>query len=91
MSTLADRPDLIALLGGITPSRYAALRLREAILDAELPRLASLVAEVHFWRCVLDQGMPASQCPIFRMYRDALAELEAVQAELVSSGAFLAA
>jgi hypothetical protein len=34
---------------------------------------------------------PASQCPIFRMYRDALEELEAVQAELVSLGAFLAA
>jgi hypothetical protein len=48
MSMLADRPDLI------TPSRYDTLRLREAILDAELPRLASLVAEVHFWRCVLD-------------------------------------
>jgi hypothetical protein len=83
MSMLADP------LGEITPSRYDTLRLREAALDAELPHLASLIAEVHFWRCVLDQGTPASQCPIFRMYRDALEGLEAVQAELVSLGAFL--
>ena len=91
MSMLDDRPDLAALLGGITPSRYAALRLREAILDAELPRLASLVAEVAFWRCVLDADTPASQCPIFQMYREALKEMDSVRAELVSIGAFLAA
>jgi hypothetical protein len=80
------RDDLAALLGGIAPSRYEALRLRLEILDAQLPFLAALCAETAFWR-----GYPDSRCIFTVAYREALLEYDATARKLVSVGAFLAA
>lgn len=85
------RPDIRAELMNIATSDYDTLRFRLDILDAELPRLASLVAEVAFWRCVLDAGIPHTQCAIFLIYRAALLEYNEVQEALVAMGAFLVA
>jgi hypothetical protein len=80
------RDDLAALLGGIAPSRYEALRLRLEALDAKLPALAGMCAESAWWR-----GGPSSRCIFAVAYREALVEYDATARELVSIGAFLAA
>lgn len=85
------RYDLAAQLGDVTVSHYDMLRTRLEMLDEELPRLASLVAEVAFWRCVLDADVPHTSCAVFLIYRDALTEYNDIQAELVAIGAFLVA